>query len=154
MPDRLTPRVTVLLVVLAFSMAFGLQALGKSAAPKAAVGARAASNVEQPGPRPELSLTAAHSVPALRDPRKPKPKPKPKRKPKRHVVPAPEPAVVVAKPTATPTPTPASTPTYIPTPAAPRYVPPARTPAPTPKSTPEPAGDFDSSGDAGSSGTP
>ena len=38
-------------------MAFGLQALGRSAAPKAAVDARAASNVEQPGPRPELSLT-------------------------------------------------------------------------------------------------
>ena len=148
MPDRLTPRITVVLVSLAFSLAFGLQALAGSAAPKAAVGSRPASAVEQPGPRPELSLTAAHSVPALRDPRKPKPKPKPKpkRKPKRHVVPAPEPAVVVAKPTATPT--------YVPTPAAPRYVPPARTPAPTPKSTPEPAGDFDSSGDAGSSGTP
>jgi outer membrane biosynthesis protein TonB len=151
MPDRLTPRVTVLLVVLAFSMAFGLQALGKSAAPKAAVDARAASNVEQPGPRPELSLTSADSVPALRDPRKPKPKPKPKRKPKRHVVARPEPAVRVV---ATPTATPAPAPTSVPTPAAPRYVPPARTPAPTPKSTPEPAGDFDSSGDAGSSGTP
>ena len=153
MPDRLTPRVTVLLVVLAFSMAFGLQALGKSAAPKAAVGARAASNVEQPGPRPELSLTSADSVPALQDPRKPKPKPKPKRKPKRHVVVAPEPVVrPFATPTATPTPAP--TPTYVPTPAAPRYVPPARTPAPTPKSTPEPAGDLDTSGNADSSGTP
>ena len=152
MPDRLTPRVTVLLVVLAFSMAFGLQALGKSAAPKAAVGARAA-HVEQPGPRPELSLTSADSVPALRDPRKPKPKPKPKRKPKRHVVVAPEPVVrPFATPTATPTPAP--TPAYVPTPAAPRYVPPARTPAPTPKSTPEPAGDFDTSGNADSSGTP
>ncbi len=150
MPDRLTPRVTVLLVVLAFSMAFGLQALGKSAAPKAAVGASAASNVEQPGPRPELSLTSADSVPALRDPRKPKPKPK--RKPKRHVVAAPEPAV---RPFATPTATPTPTPTYVPTPAAtPRYVPPARTPAPTPKSTPEPSGDFDSSGNSDSSGTP
>ena len=151
MPDRLTPRVTVLLVVLAFSMASGLQALGKSAAPKAAVGARAASNVEQPGPRPELSLTSADSVPALRDPRKPKPKPK--RKPKRHVVVAPEPVVrPFATPTATTTPAP--TPAYVPTPAAPRYVPPARTPAPTPKSTPVPSGDFDSSGNADSSGTP
>ena len=78
MPSRLTPRITVVLVSLVFSVAFGLQALGGSAAPKAAVGSRPASAVEHPGPRPELSLTAAHSVPALRDPRKPKPKPKPK----------------------------------------------------------------------------
>ena len=150
MPDRVTPRITVVLVSLAFSVAFGLQALGHSAAPKAAVKSEPSLTAERSGPRPDLSLASARSVPALRDPIKPKPKPKPKPKKRHVVVVAPPPVHVVATPTPTPVATPA--PRYVP--PAPRYVPPKPTPKPKPTPAP-PSGEFDTSGaSGGSSGGP
>jgi hypothetical protein len=141
MPRRLTLRATVVVVSLLFSVCFGLQTLGRSSSPKAAVRAATPSRlVERPGAAPKVALSAATRVPALRDPRKPKPKPKPKPK-HRTVVAAPKPAPVRRAPISTPRPAR----TVAPAPA-PRYVPPARTPAPTPKATPAPSGSFDTSG--------
>ncbi len=152
MPDRVTSRITVVLVSLAFSVAFGLEALGQSPAPKAAVERDSTLTAEHPGPKPDLALAAARSVPALRDPIKPKPKPKPKPKKRRVVVAAPPPVHVVATPEPTPVPTPAATPRYVA--PAPRYVPPKPTPKPKPTPAP-PSGEFDTSGaSGGSSGTP
>jgi hypothetical protein len=152
MPNGVTPRITVVLISLAFSVTFGLQALGSSPAPKAAAQPARASSAEPPGPRPDLTLTA-HAVPALKDPRVPHVR-KPKRK-KRHVVaaaPKPAPVRVVSTPDPTPAATPRprpkpkpAAPRYVPTPA-PRYVPPRRTPAPTPQAKPVPSGEFDTSG--------
>jgi hypothetical protein len=142
MPRRLTLRATVLVVSLVFSVCFGLQMLGRSPSPKAAVRATQSPLVERPGAAPKVTLVAAQRLPALQDPRKP-PKPKPKRKPKprKVVVPTAAPVRIVPTPTATPTPTPIATPA-----PTPRYIPPARTPAPTPKASPPPAGSFDTSG--------
>lgn len=161
MPHRLTPRVTVLVVSVLFSVAFGWQALGHSSAPKAAERATPSPLVEPPGPAPHLALSAARPLPALRHPRtSPKREPKPKPKPKhRHIVAAPRPAPATAAPAPTatrrPTATPAPRPVVAPVPhydppvvaPAPHYVPPARTPAPTPEATPEPSGSFDTSGE-------
>jgi hypothetical protein len=146
MPRQLSLRTTVVLVSLLFSVGFSLQLLGRPSAPKAAVRAAPKPLVDRPGAAPEVALSAATRVPALRDPRKPKPKPrpKPKPKPKRHkVVVAPKPAAVQRVPTPARTPVPTATAAPAP---APRYVPPARTPAPTPKATPAPSGSFDTSG--------
>jgi hypothetical protein len=149
MPSSLTPRIAVVLISLAFSVAFGLRALGGSSAPKAAEGHARAEVAERLGPKPDVALAAAPTVPDLKDPRVRhvrKPKPRPKRR--RVVVAAakPPPARVVSRPDPTPasTPRPAA-PRYVPTPA-PRYVAPRRTPAPTPKATPAPSGEFDTSG--------
>jgi hypothetical protein len=143
MSRRVTPRSTVVVVSLLFSVCFALQLYGRSSSPKAAVRTTAAPLVDRPGPAPDLSLRAARAVPALRDPRtppKPKPKPKPKAKPRKVVVaPKPAPTVVAPRPTATPEPVATAAP-------RPRYTPPARTPAPTPKPKPEPSGSFDTSG--------
>jgi hypothetical protein len=146
MPRRLTLGATVLVVSLLFSVCFGLQMLGRSPSPKAAVRATQSPLVERPGAAPKVTLVAAQRLPALRDPRKPpKPKPKRKRKPRRVVAPPPAPVRIVPTPTATAAPIATATPAprYIP---APRYRPPARTPAPTPKAPPPPAGSFDTSG--------
>lgn len=146
MPRQLSLRTTVVLVSLLFSVGFSLQLLGRPSAPKAAVRAAPKPLVDRPGAAPEVALSAATRVPALRDPRKPKPRPKrkPKPKPKRHkVVVAPKPAAVQRVPTPARTPVPTATAAPAP---APRYVPPARTPAPTPKATPAPSGSFDTSG--------
>ena len=147
MPSSLTPRIGVVLILLAFSVGFGLRALGGSPAPKPAEGHTRAEAAERPGPKPDMSLAAARTVPDLKDPRvrhvrKPKPRPK-----QRQVAAAKPPPVRVAS---RPGPTPASTPRpaaprYAPTPA-PRYVAPRRTAAPTPKATPAPSGEFDTSG--------
>lgn len=153
MPDRVTRRAALVLIALAFGLAFAVQAFaGSSPAPKRATTTPVTTN--EPGPEADLSLAAATRVPALRDPIKPKPKPKPK--PRKKPRPAPKPAPRTA-PTApmmaapTPQPTPVATPRYVPTRVpTPRYVPPRRTPAPrsTPAPTPpEPSGDFDTTGD-------
>src|SRR4051794_41316439 len=141
MPRGLTPRSSIVLVSLAFSVTFALQALGGSEAAQRPARPPVAA---RPGPKPDLSLAAARSLPALKNPRVPhvrKPKPK-----TRHVVvraPTPAPARVAATPVPTPKPKPKPRPVaprYVPTPApryvAPRYVAPQRTPAPTPKATP------------------
>ena len=151
MPSSLTPRIAVVLISLAFSVGFGLRALGGSSAPKAADGHARAEVAERPGPKPDMALAAARTVPDLKDPRvrpvrKPKPRPRPKR---RQVVVAaakPPPVHVVSRPDPTPAsaPRPAA-PRYVPTPA-PRYVAPRRTPAATPKAAPAPSGEFDTSG--------
>jgi hypothetical protein len=154
MPNQLTPRITVVLVSLVFSVAFGVQALSRSSAPKAAVGMHSGLAAEHPGPRPHVSLSVARSVPALRDPRKPHMR-KPKTKPKKSNVglaarrPAPVRVVSSHPPTAT------ATPRYVPTPT-PRYVPPKPRPraTPAPTSPPAPSGNFDTSGSFDSSGTP
>jgi outer membrane biosynthesis protein TonB len=151
MSRRVTLRIAVVIVSLVFCVAFGLQALGGSSAPPAAAEPARTPAAEHAGPRPDLALAAARSVPALKNPIKPH---KPKPKPKRHVVvAAPRPAPVpVATPMPTPKPKPAA-PRYVP--PAPRYVAPRRTPAPTPKPTPVPSGNFDSSGgNFDSSGAP
>jgi len=142
-----TRRTALVLLVLAFVAAFTVAAnAGDSPATKPAA-TRSAPLAEESGKAADLSLTAAETVPPLRDPIKPKPKPTPKHKPKPRVTPAP----VMTAPTATPTPawtpTPTATPQYVA--PAPRYVPPRRTatPKPAPTAPPEPSGDFDSSGD-------
>jgi hypothetical protein len=149
MPVRVTPRTAVVLVSLVFSVAFGLQALGSSPAPKAAAETRPAPVDEQPGALPDLALTAARSVPALRDPRKPRVR----RRPIAAAAPTLAPVHVTATPTPVPTPAPTPVaPRYVP-PPAPRYVPPPpRKPAPTP--APQPSGQFDGSGSFDSSGAP
>lgn len=147
MSVRVTPSVAVVLVALVFSVAFWLPALGSSPAPKA-VAERPALAAEPPGARPDLSLTAARSVPALRDPRKPRVHRRPKRQPVTAPAPRLAPVQVAAAPTPAPAPAPAP-PRYVP-PPAPRYVPPRHAPTPAP----QPSGQFDSSGSFDSSGTP
>jgi hypothetical protein len=149
MPIRLTPRITVVLASLVFGLALCVQMLSRSSAPNAVVEMHAGLAAENPGPRPDLSLTATRSVPALRDPRKPRVR-KPK---KRHVVlAAPEPAPIRVVPS--PTPAATAAPRVVPTPA-PSYVAPKPRPGPTPAPTPpEPSGSFDTSGGFDSTGTP
>ena len=156
MPDGLTPRATVLLVAVAFGVAFCVQALlGGGSSPARPAEAKqqvaADASTDTPAAQPSVRLVAAGTVPALRDPRKPRKRRA--RKPKRtvrkvvRVAPRVTPAPVVPTATAQPVPT-----------AAPRYIPPAprRTPAPTPaapKPTPPPAstppdsGEFDTTGE-------
>jgi hypothetical protein len=150
MPDGLTPRATVLLVAFAFGLAFCAQAvLGGESSPgrpaEAKQNATAASRGE-PAAQPRLQLVAAGTVPALREPRKPR-----QRRARK---------VVRVAPTVTPEPVvPTATAEPVPT-ASPRYIPPTpqRTPAPTPKpatpkptppptSTPPDSGEFDTTGE-------
>jgi hypothetical protein len=155
MPHRLSLRSTLLLVALAFDLAFAIQALpgrGASAAQPAAKQSAPGLVAKAPGAEPDLSLVAAGTVPALRDPRQPRKRRVHTRKPARRKKP-PVRMVVTATPELAPmllTPTPA--PRYIPpaprrsTPA-PRPKPAAPKPKPAPFSTPETSGVFDSSGE-------
>jgi outer membrane biosynthesis protein TonB len=141
-PDKLSRRVALLLVAPAFGLTFAIQALsheGSSAEPAArhAAGGLVAR---------DLQLAAAGTVPALRQPRRPRvhspklsvTKPAP-------VTPAPAVQPTPAAPTATAQPTATPTPRSAPTPA-PRYVPPAP-PPPSPAPTAEPpSGEFDTTG--------
>ena len=158
MPDGLTPRVTGLLVALAFGVAFCAQALlggGSTPARPAEPKQRASATVvpDAPAAQPDLRLVAAGTVPALREPRKPRRRRarKPKRTARKVVRAAPTVQPAPATATATPTPEPVAT-------AAPRYTPPAprQTPAPTLKPvapkptappTPPESGEFDLTGD-------
>ena len=143
MPDRLSLRSTLLLVALAFGLTFTIQALlsgGKPTA-KPLTAARAPVSVSAaPGAEPDLSLAAARTVPALRNPRPPERKKRRVRK----VKPAP---TVAPTPVASVSPTPPPTPQYV----APT---PKRKPTPKPKPTrtptPDASGEFDSSGEGGS----
>jgi hypothetical protein len=157
MPNNLSRRATLLLLGVAFGLTFTVQMLLSDGAsptePKAKRSARAAV-AGAPAAEPELRLAAAGTVPALREPRRPRMprKPRPKR--------TPAPKVVAAEPTVEPEPLPPAA-TVQPTPtAAPRYIPPRPqpqrkpaapkpTPAPTPVPTaPPPSGDFDTSGES------
>jgi outer membrane biosynthesis protein TonB len=149
MPERLSLGSTLLLVVLAFGLAFAVQAplSGGSSAAK-----QHAPELVAGGPR--LSLAAA-PVPALREPRQSrervvrarKPARKRKTSVRRKVAPKPAPTPVTSLVRPTPTPSPR----FIP--PAPKTRAPAPTPAPTPDATPEPtstpvtSGDFDNSGE-------
>jgi hypothetical protein len=164
MPDRLSLRSTLLLVALAFGVAFAIQVLlggGSSAAQSAAKQSAPGFVANAPGAQPDLSLTAAGTVPALRDPRQPRKRRVHTRKPARKKKPSVR-RVVKAAPTVAPAPVMGAAP-VLPTPtAAPRYIPPAprrSTPAPRPKpaapkpkpaptSTPQASGEFDSSGES------
>ncbi len=147
MPDGLSLRSTLLLVALAFGLAFATQALlsgGSSAAKPAAKQSARGFVTNAPGPRVALSLAAARKVPALRDAAR-------KRKPsvRRVVQAAPTVTPTPVMPAATMSPTPTATPPYIP-PAPPRVAPkPVPTPKPTPPptSTPPDSGEFDSTGE-------
>lgn len=143
MPDRLSLRSTLLLVTLAFGLAFAIQApfgSSSSAAKPSAKQGSPAFAVNAPAAEPDLALSAAGTVPALRDPLKPR-----KQRHKKHSAPKVDKAPEVL-PTVTPTPTPTPAPT-----ATPRYIPPAprSTPAPKrkPKPTPQTSGEFDSAGE-------
>ena len=153
MPDRLSLRSTLVLVVLAFGFAFAIQAPlgGDSSAAESAVKPRASEVVANtPAAEPDLSLTTAGTVPALRDARQPR---------KRHVrarKPARKKTVrrgVKAAPKLAPAPVSSAAPRRPMRTAAPRGIAPASprsTPAPKPKPAPTPAsgtsGEFDSSG--------
>jgi hypothetical protein len=168
MPDRLSLGSTLLLVVLAFGLAFAVQAplgSGSSAAQPAAKQNPPGLVASAPTAEPDPSLEAAGTVPELRDPRQPRKRRVHTRKKKpsaRKVVkaaPKRAPAPVMRAAPVRPTPT-----------AAPRYIPLARprsTPAPKPKraapkpkptpapaATPVTSGEFDNSGDFDNSGEP
>jgi hypothetical protein len=148
MPDRLSLRSTMLLVVLAFGLAFAIQApfgSSSSAAKPSAKQDSPALAVNTPGAEPDLALAAAGTVPALRDPLKPrKRRHKQHSAPKVHKAPKVLPAVT---PTPTASPTPTATPRYIP--PAPRSTPaPKRKPKPTPTPTPQTSGEFDGAGES------
>jgi hypothetical protein len=141
MPDRLSLRSTLLLIVLAFGLTFTIQAPlggGTSAAKPLAAAGAPVSDAAAPGAEPNLSLAAAKTVPALRNPRPPARKKRRVRK----VRPA---ATVAPTPVASVSPTPTATPHYVP-PAPKRTA----TPKPKPTSTPEVSGEFDTSGEGGS----
>lgn len=144
MPDRLSLRATLLVIVLAFCLTFTIQTLasGESTAKPVAAAAAPISVAAAPAVAPDLSLAAVRTVPALRNPRPPKRKKRRVRK----VKPAPR---VARTPVTRVSPTPTATPRYVP--PAPRLKPaPTPKPKPIPTSTPEPAGEFDSSGEGGS----
>ena len=145
MPIRLSLRSALLLVALAFDLAFAIQALlggGSSAAQPAAKQSAPGFVANAPGAEPDLSLAAAETVPALQDPRPPARKKRRVRK----VRPA---ATVAPTPVASVSPTPTATPQYV-LPAPKRTPTPTPKPKPTPTSTPEVSGEFDSSGEGGS----
>jgi outer membrane biosynthesis protein TonB len=145
MPDRLSLRSTLLLIVLAFGLTFTIQALlggGTSAAKPLAAAGAPVSVAAAPGAEPNLSLAAAETVPALRNPRPPARKKRRVRK----VRPA---ATVAPTPVASVSPKPTATPQYV-APAPKRKPTPTPKPKPTPTSTPEVSGEFDSSGEGGS----
>ena len=161
MPDRLSLGSTLLLVVLAFGLAFAVQAplgSGSSAAKPAAKQNAPGLVAGAPTAEPDLSLEAAGSVPALRDPRQPRKRRVYTRKPTRKKPSARK--VVKAAPKLAPAPVMRAAPVPTPT-AAPRYIrlaPPRSTPAPKPKpaapkptpaptATPVTSGEFDSSGE-------
>jgi hypothetical protein len=161
MPDRLSLRRTLLLVALAFGLAFAVQAPlggGSSAAEPAAKQSAPGLVASAPTAEPDLSLAAAGTVPALRDPRQPRRRRVRTRKPARKnhssvrrvvkVAPKLAPAPVMV--TAPVRPTPTATPRYIA--PAPRRSTPAPKPKPKPKPapapTPEPSSEFDSSSDS------
>jgi hypothetical protein len=155
MPDRLSLRSTLLLVVLAFGLAFAVQAplgSGSSAAEPAAKQNPPGLVASAPTAEPDLSLEAAGTVPALHDPRQPRKRRAHTRKPTRKVVKAaPKLASAPVMRAAPVAPTPTAAPRYIP------LAPPRSTPAPKPKpaapkstpATPVTSGEFDNSGDLG-----
>ena len=151
MPNRLSLRSTLLLIALAFGLAFAIQVLlgdASSAAKPAAKQSAPGFVTNAPGPRVALSQAAAGKVPALRDARK---KVARKRKPsvRRVVQAAPTVTPTPVMPAATMSPTPTATPPYI-LPAPPRMAPkpvPTPTPKPPPTSTPPDSGEFDSTGE-------
>jgi hypothetical protein len=156
MPDRLTLRTTLLLAALAFGLTFGTQALmggGASAAKPAATQSAPEPVVDAPGAEADLRLAAAGTVPALRDPRRPRKRRVRARKPARKTRPSVQRTPKVSPPPMTPAPTAQPVPT-----AAPRYVPPAPRrvtpkpaapkPTPAPTSPPPPSGEFDTTGDS------
>ena len=136
MPDRLSLRSTLLLVALAFGLAFAIQALRNGGSPTtepAAKESQHGSVASAPGAEPDPSLEAAAKVPALRDARKIVAR---KQKPsvRRVVQAAPTAAPAPVVPTATVSPTPTAALPSVP-PAPPPVV---RNPVPKPKSTPAP----------------
>ncbi len=146
MTARLSRRGILLLLGVTFGLTFSVQLLlsdGSSAPQRKAARDVRASVGSAPAAAPKLRLVAAGTVPALREPRRP-------RKPRRKAT-APVRKVVKAAPTVQPEP-----PTVQPAPiAAPRYIPPRPQPTakpaapkqPTPApAAPAPSGDFDSSG--------
>ena len=162
MPDRLTTRATVMLVVLAFGLTFAVRALvsgGSSAAvPPAKQDARTLV-AEAPDAEPDLQLGAA-TVPALQDARKPPKRRVRARKPKRRVVRAPRVQPRPVMPAATAQPAPAAVPRSVapvpapvPAPAPQRFTPapqprpPAPRPTPAPTSGPPTSGVFDTTGE-------
>lgn len=157
MPVRLSLRATLVMVGLAFGVAFVIQALlaaGSSAAKPAARQSAPAPKAVVPATEPDLALAAAGRVPALQDPRKPaRRKKKPSVRTAVKKAPKADPPPVVS---ATPVPpAPTATPRYTP-PAPQRSTPkpkpaaPKPKPKPAPTSTPQTSGGFDSSGDGGS----
>jgi len=158
MPDRLTSRTTVLLVVLAFGLTFAVRALvsgGSSAAEPPAKQDAPTLVAEAPDAEPDLQLGAA-TVPALQDPRKPRKRRVRARKPKRRVARAPRVQPRPVMPAATAQPAPTAVPrSAAPVPAPQRFTPapqprprpPAPQPTPAPTSGPPTSGEFDTTGE-------
>ena len=144
MPRGLSQRTALLLVALAFGAAFAVRALprsGSSTEPASKKGTAAGLAAR------DLRLAAAATVPALRQPRKPRTR-------------TAEVVLTVGTPASVPSVQPVGTATVdpIPTvtaqPTAPRYVPPAPPPPrPSPTVAP-PSGEFDTSGDGVDPGAP
>ena len=148
----LTLRATLVLVALALGLAFSVGALagGGSSATKPAEGGPGVVT-STPGTAPDPQLSAARTVPALRDPQRPRERPLRVATPERVEGPAARPAPTLARPPvvrdAPATPTPTAVPRR-PAPA-PRLVAPAprSTPEPTATAAPEPTGEFDTTGE-------
>jgi hypothetical protein len=168
MPGRLSPRATLLLVVLAFDLALAVSLLAahRTPAPESAAGRTASASARPATPAASaLRLKAAGAVPALRQPRRAVHRRKRVRR-RTHVqtqfvraIATPAPVVRRAQkaPAAKARPKPAATaaPHYVPpaphyVPPAPRYVAPRPAPVvakprPAPTAAP-PSGSFDTTG--------
>jgi hypothetical protein len=160
MPDRLSLPSTLLLIVLAFGLAFAIQVPqgADSSAAESAVEASAPA-AKAPSAEPDLSLTNAGAVPALLDPRQPgrrRARARKKAPSGRTVVnlpprlaPAPVKLTTPARPTPTPVPIAPAAPRSTPTPKRKPTLP-APKPKAKPTPAPEPAGEFDTSGELSS----
>jgi hypothetical protein len=160
-PDRLSARATLLLVVLGFGCAFAIEALvtgrqftGEPAAMRSAL----AEVTDADGPVAQPRLRPVGPVPALREPQRPRRRQarahRPQRRVRKVVKAAPRVQRSPVLPAATVQPTPTTTPRYIP-PAAPRppaaESPPAAPqpkPKPAPTSAPPDSGEFDTTGES------
>jgi hypothetical protein len=151
-PDRLTLGATLVLVTVALGLAFGVQVLVGAGASAAKPTAKPGPALVQstPGSALDLGLTAARAVPALRVSSKDRVHAgRPTRTARRSVTPA---LTLVSAPVS-PATSARPAPTAVPAPP-PRVIPaPTPKPEPTPASTPESSGDFDTTGEPGTTVT-
>ena len=139
MPGGLSRRSALLLVALAFAVAFAVQALPPGGASTEPAVERGAGGLAAR----DLQLAAAGAVPALRQPRQRRERVRRVATPA-PVTPAPIVRAATPEPTVTPQPTAVPAPPSAPPPPPPPALPPPPTPAPT---AAPPSGEFDTTGE-------